>query len=81
MATSAVINDFRNGIFYANNKSSLLKLAGKGHQQEVAAFLNSIQEGNDSPIEFRSICLTTLCTFKIMDSLATGLPQQVLLNA
>jgi polar amino acid transport system substrate-binding protein len=78
---TGVINDFRNGIFYSNNKSKTLKLAGKGHQQEVHAFLNSLNEGKDSPIDFRSICLTTLTTFKIIDSLQTGLPQIIDIDA
>lgn len=76
-----VINDFRNGSFYSNNKSKVLKLSGKGHQQEVQIFLKSLSEGKDSPIDFRSICLTTLTTFKIIDSLKTGLPQEININA
>ena len=76
-----IINDFRNGIFYSNNKSRSVKSAGKGHQQEVQAFLNALSEGKDSPIPFHSICLTTLTTFKIIDSLKTGLPQVIGLYA
>lgn len=78
---TAIINDFRNGILYKNNKSKTIKLSGKGHQQEVQAFLNSLNEGKDSPIDFKSICLTTLTTFKIIDSLKTGLPQEIDINA
>lgn len=78
---TAIINDFRNGILYKNNKSKKIKLSGKGHQQEVRAFLNSLNEGKDSPIDFKSICLTTLTTFKIIDSLKTGLPQEIDINA
>lgn len=78
---TGVINDFRNGIFYSNNKSKNIKLSGKGHLQEVQAFLNSLKEGKDSPIEFHSLCLTTLTTFKIIDSLKTGLPQVIEINA
>ena len=74
---TGVINDFRNGAFYSGNKSKNLKLSGKGHQQEVQAFLKSLNEGTDSPISFRSIFLTTLTTFKIIDSLKTGLPQTI----
>jgi predicted dehydrogenase/threonine dehydrogenase-like Zn-dependent dehydrogenase len=74
------INDFRNGSLYINNKMKSLKSEGKGHKQEVEAFLKSLSDGNDSPISFRSICLTTLTTFKILDSLKTGLPQEVNIN-
>lgn len=74
------INDFRNGSLYARNKSKSLKSSGKGHQQEIQAFLAALKDGKNSPIDFRSICLTTLSTFKIIDSLKTGLPQEINLN-
>jgi hypothetical protein len=78
---AAVINDFQNGRLYAGNKSRPLKSSGKGHAQEVYAFLAALIDGKDSPINFESICLTTLTTFKIMDSLKTGLPQEINSNA
>jgi polar amino acid transport system substrate-binding protein len=39
--------------------------------------LNALSNEKESPISFRSICLTTLTTFKIIDSLKTGLPQEI----
>jgi len=72
-----IINDFRDGMMYKGGKSEKLKSAGKGHQEEVKAFLDAVKNGKDSPIDFRSICLTTLATFKIIDSLKTGLPQEI----
>lgn len=72
-----IINDFRDGIMYKAGKGEKLKSAGKGHQEEVKAFLDAIKNGKNSPIDFRSICLTTLTTFKIIDSLKTGLPQEI----
>ena len=77
---SAVINDFQNGTIYSGNKSKSIKSDGKGHKQEVNAFLTALKEGEDSPIDFRSVCLTTLTTFKIIDSLKTGLPQEIEIN-
>lgn len=70
-----IINDFRNGVFHRNNKVEKLKFSGKGHKQEVNAFMNALLSKNDSPISFESIYNTTLVTFKIQDSLATGMPQ------
>lgn len=70
-----VINDFRDGTLYQNGKVTRLKSHGKGHKEEVTAFLDGVKRGNDSPISFRSICLTTITTFKILDSISTGLPQ------
>jgi polar amino acid transport system substrate-binding protein len=78
---SAVINDFQDGVLHSGNKIKKLKSAGKGHAQEVAAFLTALKEGKDAPITFRSVCLTTLATFKIIDSLKTGLPQEIYLHA
>ena len=74
----AVINDFKNCEIYKNNNLTKLKLSGKGHKQEVQSFLNAIKEGDPSPIDFKSICYTTLTTFKIIDSLTTGLPQEII---
>ncbi|HZH66420.1 MAG TPA: bi-domain-containing oxidoreductase [Flavisolibacter sp.] len=76
-----VINDFREGMLYTNGKQVKLKSNGKGHKEEVNSFLNAVRDGKDSPISFRSICLTTITTFKILDSLYTGLPQEISLHA
>jgi len=76
-----VINDFRSGNIFSGNKITKLKSSGKGHKEEVESFLNVVRDGNESPIGFRSICLTTITTFKILDSLYTGLPQKIDLNA
>ena len=75
-----VINDFRDGMIYKGGKTIKLKSAGKGHKEEVDAFVNALKTGNDSPISFRSICLTTLTTFKIHDSLYTGMAQDINLD-
>lgn len=70
------IHDFRKGKLHKNNKEFKLKESGKGHKQEIIAFLNSLTDKNSkTPIRFDSIYDTTLVTFKIIDSLATGLPQ------
>ena len=76
-----IINDFRDGMFFRNGKSVRLKSSGKGHKEEITVFLNAVKDGKESPISFRSICLTTLTTFKILDSLSTGLPQEIILKA
>jgi len=69
------IHDFRSGDFHKGNKQTKLKFTGKGHKQEVHAFLTTLKEENEAPISFESIGLTTKTTFKIVDSLRTGLPQ------
>src|ERR1035437_4089275 len=75
-----IINDFMDGIFFRDGKTIKLKSSGKGHKEEITAFLNAVKDGKESPISFRSICLTTLTTFKILDSLYTGLPQHISLD-
>jgi predicted dehydrogenase/threonine dehydrogenase-like Zn-dependent dehydrogenase len=75
-----VINDFRDGAIHQGGKITKLKSSGKGHKEEVETFLNALKEGKDCPLSFRSICLTTLTTFKVLDSLYTGLPQEISLD-
>ena len=72
-----VINDFKDGMIYKNNKATSIKSSGKGHSQEVAAFIHAIEKGAASPIAYESIYATTLTTFKILDAIRTGLPQDV----
>jgi predicted dehydrogenase/threonine dehydrogenase-like Zn-dependent dehydrogenase len=78
---TAIINDFKSGQLYKNNKCISIKADGKGHKEEVSQFIRMLEAGQTSPISFRSICLTTLTTFKIHDSLHTGLPQLIDIDA
>lgn len=72
-----IIHNFQSGSLHSGSKVKSLKSSGKGHRQEVVAFLDAVKNGLPAPIDFKSICLTTLTTFKILDSLKTGLPQSV----
>lgn len=72
-----IIDDFKQGTLFQNNKEKKFKTSGKGHKQEVESFFKALSAGNESPISFRSICLTTITTFRITESLATGLPQVI----
>jgi polar amino acid transport system substrate-binding protein len=75
-----IIHDFRSGSLHKDNKLIKLKSSGKGHLEEVHQFLDQVKGGGESPISFESICLTTLTTFKILDSLSTGMPQDISLE-
>lgn len=75
-----IIDDFKKGMFYFNNKSETIKTSGKGHKQEVESFIMAVSEGKQMPITLRSLCLTTLTTFRIIDSLETGLPADIEFN-
>lgn len=49
---------------------------GKGHKEEIAAFLESVKTGAPA-IDFRSQVLTTLATFRINQSIDSGLPETI----
>ena len=70
-----IINDFKSGELHSGTKCKVLKLEGKGHAQEVQRFLAAVQLGKEYPISFESVYATSKATFKILDSLHTGLPQ------
>jgi polar amino acid transport system substrate-binding protein len=59
-------------LWSGSGKPHIVKGQGKGHKEEVEAFIHSIKSGSDSPIPFDSILATTLVTFAIRESLATG---------
>jgi predicted dehydrogenase/threonine dehydrogenase-like Zn-dependent dehydrogenase len=72
-----VIHDFRNVVIHNNGKETKIECNGKGHREEVSAFMNAIQQSGKDPIPFDSIIRTTLVSFKAIESLNTGLPQQI----
>ncbi len=74
---AAVIHDFRSGTIHSGNHEREIKNAGKGHREEVTAFVSALRAGSPSPIPFEELYATTETCFCIADSLATGLPQQV----
>jgi polar amino acid transport system substrate-binding protein len=75
--TIGVIKDFQEGALHKKGSVQKIKSAGKGHKEEIEAFINALQTGKEMPIDFNSIYLTTLSTFKIIDSLQSGLPQEI----
>lgn len=72
-----VIHDFRNVVIHNNGRETKTECTGKGHREEVNAFMNAIQQSGNDPIPFDSIIRTTLVSFKAIESLNTGLPQQI----
>ncbi len=65
--------------FYSNGHKSKYrsKKQDKGFTQEYQQFFNSIINNNPSPISFESLYLTTLSTFRIIESIKTGLALKV----
>lgn len=75
---AVLMDDFKKISVYNNNKTVSANIFGKGHKEEVVAFLEAIKTGSDSPISFGSLYFTTLATFKILDAISTGLPQEIM---
>lgn len=72
-----IIHDFKSVTLSSNNREKILKVSGKGHSEEVSSFLNAIRSGASSPISFDSLIVTTKTCFAVLDSLISGLPQQI----
>lgn len=76
---AAVIENFARTKVSARGKTSQFKSKGvqKGHREELTAFVDSICNNQPMPISFESLVLTTLTTFKIVDSIRTGAPVEI----
>jgi polar amino acid transport system substrate-binding protein len=73
-----VIDDFRSAVLIRNGKKNRLKSKqDKGHKAEFEQFIHSILNNEPSPIDFKEAVITTLTTFKILESLNTGVPVEI----
>lgn len=75
----AVVDDFKSASLFRNGRQRKIRKIGKskGHKEEILAFINCLKNGEPSPIDFESIALTTLTTFRILDSKRRGVPVEV----
>jgi predicted dehydrogenase/threonine dehydrogenase-like Zn-dependent dehydrogenase len=69
--TIAVIDDFKKINWYGSRNSSSSAPQDKGHAEEVRLFLDAVRHGKPSPVSFDEIYLSTLATFKVLESIAT----------
>ncbi|TSA25917.1 oxidoreductase [bacterium] len=69
---TAIIDDFKKLKLYGR-KEKKYKLVNqdKGHAEEVKLFLESIKNGLPCPISFEDIYISTLVTFKVIESIKT----------
>jgi predicted dehydrogenase len=76
---SFVIEDFRSAAAYENGREKKTKLReqDKGQKEEVRAVCAMLLEGKPSPISLEDLAATTRATFRIRDSLRTGLPVEL----
>jgi len=71
--TVVQIDDFKSMIIYGKSvKKIKSKKQDKGHTEEMVQFLKSIREGKSCPIPFEESYLSTLATFKIIESIKTN---------
>lgn len=70
---SAVMNNFKETIFYGNGKKTKKTYSGsKGHKEEVIHFLGLLDGKGTMNLTPESIFDTTLVSFKILESLKSG---------
>lgn len=74
-----VLEDFRSATLHSGGKTKRIKLRrqDKGQTNEVREVCRIVLEGGPAPITFEDLSATTRATFKIMESLRTGLPVEV----
>ena len=74
-----VLDDFRSGKTYKDNRESVvtLKAQDKGQADQVRAVCSSILSNAPAPISLDDLITTTRTTFRILDSLREGSPVDV----
>jgi predicted dehydrogenase/threonine dehydrogenase-like Zn-dependent dehydrogenase len=76
----AVLDDFRHLELIRHGRKQVFRSRfrqDKGHRGEWQAFAQAIQSGGESPISLEDIVSTTLSTFRIVESRASGKPVAV----
>ena len=76
---SFLIEDFRSVAAYENGREKKTKLReqDKGQKEEVRAVCAMVLEGKPAAISLEDLANTTRATFRIRDSLRTGLPVEM----
>jgi predicted dehydrogenase/threonine dehydrogenase-like Zn-dependent dehydrogenase len=75
---TAIVDDFRRTTLSRDGRTRHLPRWGeqqdKGHRAEIARFLQAVEQGGPPPIPFQELVLSTLVTFKILESVQSGRP-------
>lgn len=76
---SFVLDDFRSGSAWHNGRETKTKLRAqdKGQKDEIRAVCAVVRDGGGAPIALDDLATTTRATFRILESLHTGLPVEV----
>ncbi|MEP6707595.1 MAG: bi-domain-containing oxidoreductase [Pyrinomonadaceae bacterium] len=74
-----VLEDFRSATLHSAGKEKRLRLRSqdKGQANEVREVCRAVLEGGPAPIALEDLAATTRATFRIIESLRTGLPVEV----
>jgi hypothetical protein len=74
-----VIDNFQKTTLFKDGKkfSYRHRGSGKGHREEMDAFIGALRSGRPMPISCEELASTTLSTFKMVESLQTNLPMKV----
>ena len=74
---TAILDNFSSVSFFSSSGQKRKKYAGgKGHNEEIAAFLDTLR-GRDNVIPFESLYMTTLATILAMESLKSKRPYEL----
>lgn len=68
----AVLDDFKTLTVFGKSEKKYTGNQDKGHQNEVKAFVESIIQGKPAPIPFEDTVLSTLATFRALQSIASN---------
>jgi len=76
---SFVIDDFSSATGFSQGRESVTKLRekDKGQRDEVRAICALVRDASPVPISLEDLATTTRATFRIRESLRTGLPIEV----
>ena len=66
----AKLEDFKTLTIFGKTESKSSAAQDKGHKAEVASFLTSVKNGTACPVAFEEIYLSTLATFKVIESIS-----------
>jgi len=76
---SFVIDDFESATAYdgSREKKTKLREKDKGQKNELSAVCAVVRDGKPAPIALEDLATTTRATFRILESLRTGVPVEV----
>ncbi|MFA5012848.1 MAG: bi-domain-containing oxidoreductase [Ignavibacteria bacterium] len=67
---TAIMNNFKENVYYSNGKVSKMKYNGeKGHKEEISSFIAALTSNENQVISFESIFNTTYTSIKVLESL------------